>query len=109
MKKIVLAVLLACTIWQAGAQTNNVTREGNTFRVTARATNKAGKEAEKTAYQWADNKGRNYPIYLSKNGRAYIIRTSGKTGKEYRYYLGEDISRTICAETGKEYVDSKNK
>ena len=108
MKKTLLLVLLACTL-QGQAQSNNVTREGNTFRVTARATNKAGKEAEKTAYQWADNKGRNYPIYLSKNGRAYIIRTSGKTGKEYRYYLGEDISRTICAETGKEYVESKNK
>ena len=36
--------------------------------------------------------GKTYEILLSKNGRAFILRIS-KTGKDYRKYLGEEISR----------------
>lgn len=50
-------------------------------------------------------KGQNYPILLSSNGRAYVIRISQKTGNEYKYYLGEEISRDICAKMNIEYVE----
>lgn len=50
-------------------------------------------------------KEQNYPILLSVNGRAYVIRISQKSGKEYKYYLGEDISRDICAKMNVEYVE----
>lgn len=49
-----------------------------------------------------------YPIFISKNGSAYIKRISKKTNKEYKYYLGEEISRVICNELNIEYK-SKNK
>ena len=47
-----------------------------------------------------------YPIFISKNGACYIKRISKKSGKEYKQYLGEEISREICKEIGIEY---KNK
>ena len=50
-------------------------------------------------------KGQNHPILLSSNGRAYVIRISQKTGNEYKYYLGEEISRDICAKMNIEYVE----
>lgn len=43
-----------------------------------------------------------YPIFISKNGSAYIKRIS-KKGNEYKYYLGEEISRVICEEMKIEY------
>ena len=102
MKKTLLLVLLACTL-QGQAQSNNVTREGNTFRTTTTATT-AKTTDTKTKYTWQSAKGEEYPIYLSKNGHAYVIRTSRNTGKTYRKYLGEDISRTICKEVGVKYI-----
>lgn len=44
-----------------------------------------------------------YPIFISKNGACYIKRISKKSGKEYKQYLGEEISREICKEIGIEY------
>lgn len=53
----------------------------------------------KTEYTYKDSKGNEYPIYLSVNGRAYYVRISAQ-GKEYKSYLGEEISRQICKELG---------
>ena len=84
-----------------------VKREGNNFvRVSTRS---AAAQPVATSYTWTDSKGNTYPIYLSKNGRAYVMRVSGKTGKEYKYYLPEDIARTICSEMGIEYKETTTK
>jgi len=32
-------------------------------------------------------KGKSYPVYISKRGKYFIIRTSEKSGKKYRKYL----------------------
>ena len=50
-----------------------------------------------------------YPILLSVNGRAYVIRVSQKTGKKYKYYLCDDISRDICEKMGIEYKEKEKK
>jgi hypothetical protein len=34
-----------------------------------------------------------------------VIKVSGKTGKEYKYYLPEDIAREVCKEMGIEYKE----
>ena len=52
--------------------------------------------------------GTKYPIIMGKTGSCYIIRTSKKTGKEYRQYLGEEISRDICTKMGREYKAKKS-
>jgi len=84
-----------------------VKREGKNFvQVSSRS---AAAQPVATPYTWTDSKGKTYPIYLSANGRAYVMRVSGKTGKEYRHYLGEEISRTICKEMGVEYKEMNTK
>lgn len=110
MKKIfVAAVLFIAVLSGVSAQdnhksNNNVTREGKTF--IAQGT-KTKAENVKTEYSYTDTDGKTYEIWLSKNGRAFIIRVS-KTGKDYyRKYLGEEISRQICQEIGREYVETK--
>lgn len=83
----------------ADAQTN-YKQEGNVF-----SSVKTIKtiENEKTPYVWKDSKGKEYPIYISNSGSCYVIRTSSKTGKTYKQYLGPEISIKICENLGREY------
>ncbi len=105
MKKLFIAICFALFVGaNAGAQ-GAYTRQGNNFvqqdkKKVAEATAKA------TAYTYTTNDGKKYPIYLSKNGRAFIYRIS-KAGNEYKQYLGEEISRQICKETNTTYVEKK--
>jgi hypothetical protein len=65
----------------------NVVRNGNTFTQTSK---KKAKEAFMTTpYTYVAADGTKYPIYISGNGKYFIIRKSKKTGKEYRQYLPE--------------------
>lgn len=53
----------------------------------------------KTSYTYKDSKGNTYPIYLHKYTKGdnigkctcYVIKTSQKTGKTYKYYLPDGI------------------
>ena len=82
MKHLILAVLILIST-NCFSQ-NNVKLEGNIFvEQTIKSTD------TKTNLSYKDKKGTVYPIYLSKRGKAYIIRVSKKTGKEYKQYLPE--------------------
>ena len=59
---------------------------------------------DKTPYTWKDSKGKEYPIYISSTGSCFVIKTSSKTGKEYRQYLGPEISEEICKQLGRKYT-----
>lgn len=110
MKKTILTLaFLALAISVQGqekATEKTYKRDGKTF-VQTRAQDTANDLA--TAYLWQDSKGNEYPIFLhrytkgEKMGRttAYVIRTSKKSGKEYKYYLpdGERIATEILNET----------
>lgn len=74
-------------------QAESYVRVGNTFETTT--TSSTSKE---TPYTYKDGKGNIYPIYITAKGRCFIIKTSQKTGKEYKQYLKEDIARQICLE-----------
>ncbi len=91
---LVLAMGLA-----ANAQT--YTRSGNTFISSTGERVKA--EPVKTKFTWKDSKGREYPVYISKSGSCFVIKVSAKTGKEYKNYLGPEISQQICKELNIEY------
>jgi hypothetical protein len=99
---IVLIVLLICYSAQATAQTQ--TKAGPATEATATddtaqikivngqpvqvakvATAKAG--AVKTLGVWTLKTGAKYPIYKGSKGGYYILRTSKKSGKEYKQYL----------------------
>ena len=88
MKKFVLIVCLALLggVAYAHAQ-KEVVRKGNNFIEISKKAEK--QEVVKTQYTYTANDGNVYPIYLSSTGKAFIIRKSARTGKEYRQYLPE--------------------
>lgn len=89
MKKFIItifAVLLGITA------STQVVKEGNTFKQNKEKTEVV---EQKTSYQYEDSKGNKYPIYKSKRGSFYVVKTSKKTGKEYRYYLPKEMQEEI--------------
>lgn len=110
MKKTILTIVLLATAVFAVAQEKTAEkaykREGKTF---VQTDTQVLKGDTITTYFWRDSKGTEYPIILhtytkgEKIGRttAYVIRTSQKTGKEYRYFLpdGEKIAEEIINES----------
>lgn len=40
---------------------------------------------------------------MSSTGSCFVMRVSSKTGKEYKSYLGPEISQQICKELNVEY------
>ena len=49
-----------------------------------------------TKYFYITVSGVKYPIYMTKTGECFIIRTSSKTGERYKQYLPEILKRLIC-------------
>lgn len=88
-------------LWMTADAQTTYKQEGNTFssvKTTKTVT------PEQTPYTWKDSKGKEYLIYISKSGSCYVIKTSAKTGKEYRQYLGPEISIKICENLGRKYT-----
>lgn len=87
MKKLLVMVAL---IFMVGAPIygQSVKREGKVF-VEQDTKKEPTSNAKKTEFTYKAKDGKTYPIYLSKNGKAFIVRTSKKSGKEYRQYLPE--------------------
>ena len=108
MKEIVLKLILVLAFTlaaYAGASAQNYVREGNVF---SSSTGEQIKQEDiKTKFTWKDSKGKEYPIYISKSGSCYVIRVSSNTGKEYKSYLGAEISKKICDELNIEYKPRK--
>lgn len=103
--------IIATSQAQTVTNSNRFTKEGKTFTSVGRSKGEGDlvSNATLTDFTYRDSKANEYRIYLSKNGRAFIIRTSQRTGKEYKYYLGEEISKSVCKELGLTYVELKQK
>lgn len=87
----IIVGLIACFLlahWcEVSAQ--SVTRKGNTFYQESNS-NKIEKDtATLTGYYYQTADGTKYPIYISSKGKCFILRTSSKTGKQYKQYLPE--------------------
>ena len=98
-----LILMIVCVSMVANADDDNKSYkcEGSTYSSTGRV---AGNTAPTpTPYFWSDSKGNKYPIYISNSGSCYVIKTSKKTGKEYKSYLGPEISQDICKKMNREY------
>ena len=103
---IIIAAMSLASAQDRNANTNaNDTREGNSFVQGPRKTSQRASKDQPTTFTWTDSKGVTYPIFLhtyergEKAGRttAYVVKTSKKTGKEYKYYLpdGEAVAAEI--------------
>lgn len=98
MKKFIiflLCVLMTCIT--CGAQ--NYVREGNTF--TSVHQEQKSKDI-KTPYKYKDTKGKVYDIYITPKNACYVIKTSSKTGKTYKYYLPKDITYQVAVGMNRE-------
>lgn len=104
IRRLLTLLLLVLAIGLvANAQT--YTRSGNTF---ISSTGERVKAVDtKTKFTWKDSKGKEYPIYISKSGSCYVIKVSAKTNKEYKNYLGPEISEQICKELNINYKSKK--
>ena len=97
---LTILVIAFSIIFVQTVSAQEVKREGNNFTV------------EKTIQQSSDVqtqytftiKDTIYPIWITKNGRCYIIRTS-KNGNQYKQYLNKDICLQICQEINIEYKE----
>ena len=102
----VLLLITICCVMIANADGNKSFKcENNTYSSTGRV--KSNSTAINTGFNQSDNKGNSYPIYISASGSCYIIKTSSKTGKEYKQYLKPEVSQDICKKLGKEYKGKK--
>ena len=110
MKSVLITLLQVLVIMftiSLDGKAQSYERKGNNFeQISIRNTSST---AIKTAYTWTDSKGNKYPVFVTKNGRCFVNKVSSKTGKEYKYYLEEDISEEICKELGIAYVPKKAK
>lgn len=97
MKKLVLCITMMLT-FSLVTNAQSVQRQGNTF--TQVNNKKSASKETKTKYTYKDSKGVEYPVYLSSTGKAFIRKTSKKTGKEYKQYVPE-IGKQINPEAYK--------
>lgn len=82
-----IGLLFFAAVLQGYSQ--NVTRKGNVFIQDSSKTKKSKDVPTLTKYTYKTDDGKTYPIYMSSTGKCFIIRTSGKTGKQYKQYLPE--------------------
>ncbi|MBR4177071.1 MAG: hypothetical protein IKQ53_06700 [Bacteroidales bacterium] len=111
MKRIALFIALTlATVTAAFCQQASFTTDGNTYRP-AQSVNRNVPQKDSTVsvtpYSYELKDGSKLPIHIGKTGSCYIVRVSKKTGKEYRQYLGEEISRDICNKMGRQYTAKK--
>lgn len=90
MKTILFAALL-CLSAVCAAQTK-VTTDTNGNFVAVRSASRDSVPDKKTGKYFMVGK-QALPVYISKHGKLYVIRTSKKTGKQYRQYLTVTTSK----------------
>lgn len=103
-KLILIAILVIASVSASYAQ--NYTKDGKTYK--SEKVEKQSSERE-TGFTWEDSKGNTYPIFMGKTGSCYIKRISKNTGKEYKQYLGAEISADICKQLGVPYTPKSTK
>lgn len=94
MKHLVLYILMMLTFSINTSAQSVVIKQGNTFVQVKKSTTK--NPPKKTEYTYKASDGKIYPIYLSSKGKVFIIKTSKKTGKQYRQYLSE-VTKQLSA------------
>jgi len=86
MKKLILILTVLFAFYGANSQTVTTDSKGNYIAV--KATKDSTKTSAKlTGKTYTDTKGNVYPVWISKNGKLFVIRISQKTGNRYNQYL----------------------
>lgn len=80
--KFIIALLLVFSLFQT-VYSQKVTKDDKGNYIAVKAVPEPAKATGKT---FTDSKGSVYPVYESKNGKLFVLRT-GKTGNQYKQYL----------------------
>lgn len=94
MRKVIITIAAAIALTfapmaMAGVNNTTATEQVATAKTTVNLAN-----SKQTSVKWTAKNGQTYTVYVSRNGKAFVVRTSAKTGNEYRYYnLPEDIKQ----------------
>ena len=96
----VIAAMFAANVCGQN-NSSNIVRVGDSFMHRgSEGGNRIKADTLITKYKY-ETRDASYPIIMNKStGSCYVWRKSKKTGKMYRSYVGEEISRTICKELG---------
>ncbi len=101
MKKIIyFIVMMTAFALNANAQSFNI--NGNNYTNVTKG--RQSSQGTETPYTWSDRSGTSYNIFICNNGRCYVNKTSGKTNKQYKYYLNEEISKDVAKKMNIEYT-----
>lgn len=85
MKKLIYIFTFALLSFYVSNCDAQIIRNGNCFSVETVKSNDV-----KTEYTFKI-KDVEYPIYKTSKNKFYILRISKKSGKEYKYYLPEEV------------------
>lgn len=100
MKKMLLLLLYLISV-QVNAQDGFSRLNDSTF-VQVNINNQS---LIKTRYRWI-SRSVEYPIYINrKTGYCYILKTSKKTGKEYKSKINENAAKVVAKELGITYIE----
>lgn len=80
----IIVLILGFLVLATRTQAQNVQLKGKTF---VQVDSSSKSQPIDTGYEYVDKDNVSHKVFLSKNGKAFIIRVSKKTGKEYRQYL----------------------
>lgn len=109
MKKVFIAAMMLFSLSMV-SQAQSVVRTGNVFKQTSSSSRGSKADTLVTAFKYEDSKGKQYPIIVNKaSGRCWVWKISGKTGRPYKFYLSEDVCRSVCREYSVTYVPKKAK
>ena len=92
-QKIILAIAMLLTMGVQAQSQQKYQINGN--NIVAVSQTKQKKEAQKTSYTYTI-KGKTCEVYQGAKGSYYIIRTSAKTGKDYRCILSDGLQCPRC-------------
>lgn len=101
MKKKLFILALALFCGCASFSQTKVVWQGN--KIFAVGAKESDKKPTKTPFTYTATDGTQYPIFIADSGSCFIIRTSKKSGKEYKMYLGKEVSAEICKKLGRTY------
>ena len=86
MKRLVITLLACIALFGASAQTTKTTPKADNKAKTEKV-NAQGKKAVKNNGTLTKHTYKGLPVYQGAKGGYYVIRTSKKTGNEYKQYV----------------------
>lgn len=109
MKKVFIAAMMLFSL-STVSQAQSIVRTGNVFKQTSSSSSRSKADTLVTSFKYEDSKGKQYPIIVNKaSGRCWVWKISGKTGRPYKFYVPEEVCRSVCREHSITYVPKKAK